>query len=404
MAAVHGIPLDQYDGGPASGAVALSLSKKSQHSRVHHFHDQGWEVELRRGSDHVIARTNLALTGAALLNAAIDQTHRALDLTSLEDSDHLTTARPAEAHIILEDLAGTRVVRLQNVSDCAIGIEMEMTVIRGDGTIEPQPVRLPLAWAPAYRFHRLSQSSRDLFDAYRNMFLGLEALLDQLSPKGRQEGEKAWLLRAIAAAGARVNLAQIAAPGAADPARDLVDRIYGIRVQLFHAKTGRALIPDERVSYLAVAETYPALLSLWTETVREWLALKRGGAVITYEGFRVMMEDAYGSAGIGVTADDTAPSKEETTPSPLGLPMTKFAEPIHAAEVRPGRIGLIGRAGVSQLPAGQVIGRVLILNSSGAPLIISSITGGLSLDGADVFEAVNVLRLVNSAQPKTEFY
>ncbi len=403
MAAVHGIPLDQYDGGPASGAVALSLSKKSQHNRVHQFHAQGWEVELRRGSDHVVARTKLALTGTPLLDAAIDQTHRALDLTSLENSDHLATVRPAHAHIILKNLTGTRSVRLQNVLDCPIGVEMEMTVTRADGTIESQPVRVPIAWVPAFRFHRLSQSSQDLFDAYRNMFLGLEALLDHLCPKGRREREIDWLLRAITYVGQRVNLAQIAAAGVTDPVRDLVDRIYGIRLQLFHAKTGRALIPDDRVSYLAVADTYPALLSLWTETVCEWLALKRGGGVITNEGFRLMMEAAYGSAGISITADDTAPGMKETTSSPLGMPTTKFADPVHVEEVSPGRIGLIGRTEVSQLPAGQVIGRVVILSSAGEPLIISSITGGLSLDGTDVFEAVNVLRLVNPTQPKTEF-
>jgi hypothetical protein len=55
------------------------------------------------------------------------------------------------------------------------------------------------------------------------------------------------------------------------------------------------------------------------------------------------------------------------------------------------------------LPAGQVVGRVLALNADGAPLIINSISGGLTLDGADVFETLQVLRLINRGQPRTEF-
>lgn len=403
MVAVHDIQLDRSDSGLVSGAVALSLSAQSQRDRVHRFQAQGWEIELRRGRDHVVARTNLPLTGNALIEAAIDHAHRALDLTSVEDGDHLVTRAPADDYIVFELVDGHRAVRFQNVSDLPIGLDMTVTVTRADGTIEPRPGRPLLAWVPAFRFHRLSQGSRDLFDAYRNMFLGLEALLDQLFPKGRQEGEKAWLQRSIAAAGAKVDLARLARPEATDPAGDLVDRIYGVRVHLFHAKTGRSLIPDERVSYITVAETYPVLLALWTEIVREWLSLKRGGGGITYQGFRRMIENAYSSAKIGVTADDTLPDKTETTPSPRGFPTSVFTDSARVVEVRPGRIGLHGGIGVSMLPAGQVVGRVLVLNAEGTPLIINSITGGLTLDGADVFETVNVLRLINRGQPRTEF-
>lgn len=238
MVAVHDIPLDQCNAGSVGGAVALSLSAQSERDRVHHIQAEGWEVELRRGRYHVVARTNQPLAGNALIDAAIDHAHRALDLTSVEDGDHLVTRAPADNYIVFELVDGRRIVRFQSVSDLPISMDMTATVIRADGTVEPQPIRPSLAWAPAFRFHRLSQGSRDLFDAYHNMFLGLEALLDQLFPKGRQEGEKAWLQRSVASAGAKVDLARLATPGAADPARDLVDRLYGVRVHLFHAKTG----------------------------------------------------------------------------------------------------------------------------------------------------------------------
>ena len=360
-------------------------------------------MELRRGRDHVVARTSRPLVGNVLIDAAIDTAHRALDLTSVEDGEHLVTTAPADDHIVFETASGRRVVRFQAISDVPIAMDMTMTVTRADGTVEPPPVRPQLPWTPAFRFHRLSQGGRDLFDAYRNLFLGLEALLDQLFPKGNREGEKTWLLRSVAAAGTNVNLARLATPGATDPAGDLVDRIYGVRVHLFHAKTGRSLIPDERISYTEVAETYPVLLALWTEIVRGWLSLQRGGGVVTYQGFRMMIENAYSSARIGVTADDTPPSKDETMASPRGLPLLVFEQPVQVTEVRPGRMGLYSCSEVSAFPAGQVVGRVLAINADDTPLTIGSITGGLTLDGADMFETMKVLRLVNRGQPRTEF-
>ena len=359
---------------------------------------------MRRGSDYVVARTNQPLDGNALIDAAIDHAHRALDLTSVEDGEHLLTKEPADENIVLEQANGRRVVRIQSIADTPFSMNLAVTRTRVDGTVEAQPVRQPLAWTPAFRFHRMSQGGRDLFDAYRNMFLGLEALLDQLWPKRRQEKEEEWLLRSIALAGTNVDLARLAAPGVADPVRDLVDRIYGVRVQLFHAKTGRSLIPDERISYTTVAEAYPLVLTLWTEIVSKFLSLERGSSGITNQYFRMMIEHAYASVRIGVTADDSPAEKIETTPSPRGLPMSLFEQPGQIIELQPGRVGLLGRTEVSLLPTGQVIGRVLTVHGNGIPLTISPINGGLKLDGADVLETITMLRLINRGQPRTEFY
>lgn len=123
-----------------------------------------------------------------------------------------------------------------------------MAVIRrADGTIEV-PAEQQFTWMPAFRFYRLSQSTLDLFDAFRNLYLSLEALLDHFWPKTSGEQEKQWLDRALVQAGTRVNFSQLAMPDAGDPIREIAGRIYNVRIHLFHAKTGRTLIPDEAVS------------------------------------------------------------------------------------------------------------------------------------------------------------
>ena len=65
-------------------------------------------------------------------------------------------------------------------------------------------------------------------------------------------------------------------------------------------------------------------------------------------------------------------------------------------------MALSGRTAVSALPAGQVVGRVIGL-LDGKPGITGNITGGMTLDGADLFEVATVVRLINRGQPRTEF-
>ncbi len=79
------------------------------------------------------------------------------------------------------------------------------------------------------------------------------------------------------------------------------------------------------------------------------------------------------------------------------------SQPVTVAEVLPGRMALSSKTVVSALPVGLVVRRVVTLLADGNPAIICRITGGLTLDGADVLEAVNVVRLINLGQPRTEF-
>ncbi len=402
MVAIQGISLDSCATGNAGGALAFTLTEEAQTDRLYHFSGQTWEVELRHGCNHVVARTTSILTRPALLNSAIDFTHRALDLMSIEEQEHLGTLAPASDHVLLVQENEQVIVRFAGVEDFRIGLDLSIEARRADGTVEPQAVAPTPNWTPAFRFYRLAQSGRDLFDAYRNMFLALEALLDQLFPKTSKERKKVWLLRAVAAVGTKVNLANILSSGAINLAQDIVDRLYGVRVQVFHAKSGRTLLPDERAGYIAVAEAYRILVRLCTDIIRQWLDPPRGGGVVTYQGFRFMIENAFAAAIVAVTADDTPPERSDVDASPAGLPVVSFASPVMVSETTPGRMTLEGRTTVAALPTRQAIGRVVIL-VNGEVTVVGSITGGLVLDGAHIFETATTLRLVNRDLPRTEF-
>jgi len=403
MAAVDGISLDAYGAGKSSGAVALSLVTASRRSRLRQFPNDQWEIEMRAGADQIIARTCKSLSHDTMLDEGIEMIHRALDLLSVEELDHLVALTPANNYISLSQQNGKRTIRYFAVIDLPMEINVKMQIRRADGTIETPPAPGALPWASAFRFYRLSQSNNDLFDAFRNLYLSLEAVLDQLWPKKKREREKVWLDRALSTSSTKVNYALLATPGVADPARDVANRIYDVRVHLFHAKTGRTLLPDHNISYRKIAEAYRTLVSLWTEIVRAWLGLARAGGAVTYSGFKRMLEGPYAETRIAITADDTTADKADQAASPKGMPVIEFVQRPTVSEIRPGYMGVTCQTTVSDLPAGQIVGRVLVVLKDGKPGLVNSIRGGLTLVDADIFEIVNVLRLINRGQPRTEF-
>jgi hypothetical protein len=97
VVAIHGISLDTCAAGPAEGAVAFTLTEAARTDRL--FCPPGWEVELRRGCDHVVARKTGNLTRLALLDAAIEITHKTLDLVSIEGREHLNTRAHAGNYV-----------------------------------------------------------------------------------------------------------------------------------------------------------------------------------------------------------------------------------------------------------------------------------------------------------------
>jgi hypothetical protein len=401
MASVNGISLAVYGDGAANSAVALSLKAAPRKGGCRRFPAEQWEIETQAGKTHVVARTTQILEQDALLDEAIEMIHRALDLISVHELDHLATDAPANNHIALVRREEMATLHTFAVVDFPVQFNVTMEVRRADGTIEGDSIGPPLSWTPAFRFHRLSQDNDDLFDAFRNLYLGLEAILDQLWPKQRTEGEKQWLDRVLLAASAQLDFASFAKPGASDPIRDVSDRLYDVRVHLFHAKTGRTLIPDQSVGYLKVADAYDTLMSLWTGIVRAWLGMRRGDSAMTYVGFRKLMEP-LASTRIAVTADDTTDGRVDVA-SPKGMPVVEFAMKPRIVELRPGHLAVTGETPVSALPAGQTVGRILVTSKDGIPLFVNSIPGGIDLAGVETFETTTVARLINRGQPRTQF-
>jgi hypothetical protein len=166
---------------------------------------------------------------------ALELAQRALDLEVAQGQTPLALPRVDEQHVVWWRDGAEAVLRL------VLSRPYFFSIRGGTGAR-----RRPATWSPALRFFRLSQLSDDVFDAYRNAFLALEAILDASVPPGAPGGERAWLKFALTKVpsqhGVDLRYYLINAVGA-NPVEQFLDEQYRARrCALFHAKSGKGAL------------------------------------------------------------------------------------------------------------------------------------------------------------------
>ncbi len=101
-----------------------------------------------------------------------------------------------------------------------------------DGNLVVQPPPPPKVWHESLRYYRVSESSTDLFDSFRNLYLAIESLLSHVvppttKPNGNPEGDGDWLERALRVVGRTVDLSLYAPPSRKAPHNAIHHELYG---------------------------------------------------------------------------------------------------------------------------------------------------------------------------------
>lgn len=208
--------------------VAFELKRPArENTRVH---VGSWLVSTAKNSAVLVARGRVSSYETAV-RAALPRAEHALDKMSVRGIDDLLLAKADDEYVAWWRSSYGTTLRIVSTSFQTLGtINFTATLRDAAGRIVKSPKAPKLPWHQSYRFFRLSQTTTDLFDAYRNAYLALESILADQTPqrrrapgqKGEQEGE--WLQRALLATG--VNLAQfIAAPPGTEPLRCMTQSI-----------------------------------------------------------------------------------------------------------------------------------------------------------------------------------
>jgi hypothetical protein len=384
--------------------IAFPLKCESEIDYIWESQDSGWQVELKHGHICAVARSHDPQAYDNLVTSGLERIQRCQDIIAVKKLGILVLDHPEINHISLFRRDGEDILRHFSVAALGIAASVSVEVRDKDGNVKPSaPIAEPI-WIWAFRYYRLSQASQDIFEAYRNLFLSLEALLNNIRPKLRSEREKTWLKNALSEVATKVQLANHTPPTIADPIDYFMKTQYeDIRCRLFHAKYPDALLPHEELNPTDVLVAYEALLRLWRDIAETYFQVPRGGGVVTYQGFRSLMDRSFSRPlSLYFTEDNSPPRKDDIQVSPLGLPIFEFEQPIYPSETKPRVVSWQGEIKLLEIHKNLSIHRMCSLVDKTLPNV-DFIKDGLSPSGADAFQTYQSVRLLNIGQPKTTF-
>ncbi len=407
MATIDGLLLggrsELEEGADFGAAIAYRLRAPCQVSRSDEI--DGWIVESAVGKPTIVARSTQALGRREAIAAGTECIQRYLDLLSYERFKVSELAGIGGSHVLLYT-EGNRRVEIMATDDLVLGVSATAVVYDRDGNPNPTPPGPPPMWTPALRFYRLSQASSDLYEAYRNLWLGLEALLSTISAKRANEGERKWLRRVLAEIGARIDVRPLL-PDSRDLADYmLADQYERMRCYLFHAKPEDGMAAPTLPDPEALALAYAQLIRIWRDIAHHLIGVRQGGGgVVTYEGFRALLFTPF-SSGLGVVYSDArAPAgNEDTQINPSGEARIELENPRYQDGAMPGLVSVSASLlieGQESLPElwrfGCEVGPEKTL------FCVGRVEGGLGLSGVDQLDVLQVFRLKNASSPKVSF-
>lgn len=396
---------DQLDGVYKCG-ISYTLSQKAPVSYIYNTQDENWQVEFAAGSNDVVARTKHSISYDNTQSGGFAAIQEALDVFAVIGIVSASLIDPASSSACVYSENGKSVLSVYGLCDFPMGVRLKVTQTDASGkVIHPGPPPEPV-WNESFRYYRLSQCSNDLFDAYRNLFLGLEALLNTICKKQNSEGEGDWLHRALTTVNTRVSLTQFAPTDKEDPVSYIIRSQYkDVRCKLQHAKFPRARLPHAQLTLQYVKQAYSELVRIWRYIAGVYFSVPTGGGVVTYAGFSKMMESVFHEQAIvHYTTDNTPLNHDVTDVSPSGAPSWAFGSSRYTGQERPGVVRVIAREAVADNRDrfNQPIHKVCL--ADGSTLFgIAHVESGLLVSGVDEWESIHDIRLINSTQPRVEF-
>lgn len=410
MASFGSVPLVAASS-PSAGAVLFTIDSWPDDRLVQ---IDGAEVQFQAKEKAVIARGVAGTSHTDVKAKAIDLCNNALDLIAMTGGPRVGLAEVEKTNIVWWIEQGRWTVRLSATSTIYMSLAATVEVRDKNGVIVQQQVSPPPPWHESMRYFRMSQTTDDLYDAFRNTYLALESILSSVEPvlvnvTGRPEGEGVWVTRAITTAGSLVNLGSYLRGGGAastDPAGDVVAELYGtVRSSIFHAKNGRpVLLPQDQTHRPLVADALERYTRLYVDLVNAHLGVTFPSGGMTSVGFEAMTAGPRAAMTLVVSDDPTPVSKSDVSIAPSGgrvAPLTTSGRPDLR---RPLYDAIYGVADIASVAcAVGAVSRFGALLPDGQLGEVELLAQPLDVKGFDLLECVMAVRGVNAQQPRSVY-
>lgn len=210
------------------------------------FDVDGWTVAVAEGSKWLVVYAPIESDIDQIFGVALARANSCLDYLSATGRGDAVIRQACDSHLTWASTGSDVKMRVTTLIPGTLGMSVRAYVLDPDGneipSIPPPPPRLH----DALRFLRMARTGEALYDAYRNMFLALEAVLHQLYPHrgGVREGD--WFKAALRHVAPIASADMLAPDNEADPVGWVYRNIYSdMRSGLMHAKHDYYLPGDE---------------------------------------------------------------------------------------------------------------------------------------------------------------
>lgn len=386
----------------------FSLDRAAKNGLVQSM-DDGWSITVAKASKQLVVEGPEELDSYEdAFAAAFERAQVALDILAAGRGLGFTIEEVDSDHVVWWTKDGDIYLRDMAVADLHFLMTATATVTGADGVpvaATPDPV---VSWHESMRYFRLSQTTQDLFDAYRNLYLAVESLLSKIVPptpsgNGKAEPEGKWLRRALEAIHPSIIDVAVYLPHASsDPVSDIMDDLYvDTRTKLFHSKPDRNnLLPHAADGREAVLASFQRLGRFYCDMLQNQFGIRRPTSGVSDYAFkRVGAADRV----IMVSDDPTPADAEDKVINPAGGVSLSIPTRQVPDEGSPGLVSWFG-----EIPATEVLEHLQTVNRVGlfdgeVLMMISEHSPALQLSGVSVYQVQMSIRRVNQDYVKFRF-
>lgn len=288
-----------------------------------------------------------------------------------------------------------------------LGAKVEVRDSEGSVVEQSPPQR---EWYESLRYYRVSESSTDLYDSFRNLYLALEAMLSRaVPPIGKTERETVWLKRALREAAHKVDLGPYAPKSQEDAASDAIHQeLYvDLRTAIFHAKTGRATwAPQDWSSRPLLIEARVRYARMFRALAAEYLNTPYPGGGFFKSAWEDMIERVLARQEVFVSNDPTDIDDEPAGQhqlAPTGgdfLKLPTVAADDMASDWRRGRKGVETASAIT-----EALGEIRRFGTlhDGQMAFLESLRAPLIAEGVDDLEIIFLVEGRNYGAPRQDF-
>lgn len=382
------------------------INENNENNEAPPLNNNIWEVEVKKGHKSIVARCSQSLKPDQILKCGFETCQKALDLISVIHKENMILKEPGTSYVLLFKEENKYILKEVSMANLAVSTEASVIIKDKDGNIVPQSIKPEYEWLPAFRYYRLSQSTSDLYESYRNLYLSFESVLSQRFSLNKKEREIDWLRRALNEIKDEINLSECISDennafekNKVDPVEYIIENQYKLsRLGLFHSKKD-VILPHAFPNPEKLLTEYRRLIKIWYAIVSKYFNVPMGGGIVTDTGFKFIMCKMFDNGFEFQVTDDPTPFKpSDSVISPLNHSVISFNDIEFKKDHALGQILLIGRSEGNDLEKVELIHRIGIFKN----VLFSGefIDDGLFLERVSRIEMHQTIRLINANNPK----